>query len=282
MRALDSYAASLRARDAELRRTDALAMRDGRSSRSASARVAENRRSGGRGAGRRGGGGGLAWSPSASTLTNLRGWYRADLGITLVGADVDAWADQSGIGNHLTAPGAGNRPLYVASDATLGSRPVVETDGVAEYLTKAAFSWGAAFSAFTFSFIGYGVTHTSLDGYGGYLSGGGIRFRQNATTKMQTVTPDGGGSDSTTNDSVPSLWTLSWDGANAVFYRGGAQESTSADATASVADGAGFYVGAFSTFANARFAEMILMRAAITAPQLANLQAYKIARYGGT
>lgn len=67
------------------------------------------------------------YGPSAVEL-----WLRADLGITLNGGNVSAWADQSGsadnggAGSHHAVQGtAGNQPLYVASDATFAGQACI-------------------------------------------------------------------------------------------------------------------------------------------------------------
>ena len=52
-------------------------------------------------------------------------WLRGDLGITLNGNDVSAWADQSGNNNHATQSTAGNQPLYVSGAAAFANKPVV-------------------------------------------------------------------------------------------------------------------------------------------------------------
>lgn len=83
------------------------------------------------------------WSPAA--LTNIRGWYRADSGVSLVGADVDAWADQSSAAQNLTAAVAGVRPVFVASDASFNNQPSVRFQiAASEWLRNTAFNWGVA------------------------------------------------------------------------------------------------------------------------------------------
>jgi hypothetical protein len=59
-------------------------------------------------------GGAAAWSPLDLGST-LKLWLRGDLGITLNGGDVSAWADQSGNGQHFTQATGAQQPLYVAS-----------------------------------------------------------------------------------------------------------------------------------------------------------------------
>jgi hypothetical protein len=43
-------------------------------------------------------------------ISDLKVWLKGDSGITLVGGEVDVWADQSGNGNNVSAPAAINRP----------------------------------------------------------------------------------------------------------------------------------------------------------------------------
>lgn len=43
-------------------------------------------------------------------IGQLKGWFKGDAGLTLVGGEVDVWADQSGNGNNVSAPAAINRP----------------------------------------------------------------------------------------------------------------------------------------------------------------------------
>lgn len=51
-------------------------------------------------------------SPSflPSDLGNFEAWYRFNVGITVIGAGVDTWADQSGNGNDLVQPTDSFRP----------------------------------------------------------------------------------------------------------------------------------------------------------------------------
>jgi len=60
-------------------------------------------------------------------------WIRSDLGIT-IGTGVSAWADQTSNHRDFTQATGGSQPTYNASDATIGNRPSVATDGVAQFL----------------------------------------------------------------------------------------------------------------------------------------------------
>lgn len=52
----------------------------------------------------------LAPTFSPDQISQLKVWLKGDAGVTLVGGEVDVWADQSGNGNNVSAPAAINRP----------------------------------------------------------------------------------------------------------------------------------------------------------------------------
>jgi hypothetical protein len=69
---------------------------------------------------------------SLPQLPNFAAWYRADLGVTLNGSTVSAWADQSGSGDsnrNLAQATAGNQPTYVAADSTFNGQPTLSFGG---------------------------------------------------------------------------------------------------------------------------------------------------------
>jgi len=65
----------------------------------------------------------VAFSPAS--LSGLVLWLRADLGITLNGGNVSAWADQSGAGNTFNQPTASKQPVFNAVDANLNNQPSI-------------------------------------------------------------------------------------------------------------------------------------------------------------
>lgn len=78
--------------------------------------------------------GGLSTPPAFTPLSisNLRTWYAANLGVTLNGATVSQWDDQSGNGNHLSQSTAANQPLFSAN--TINTLPSIYFDGTNDYL----------------------------------------------------------------------------------------------------------------------------------------------------
>jgi hypothetical protein len=84
---------------------------------------------------------GGAFADTPRLIPNLGLWLEADVGITLVGGAVDAWADQSGNGRNFSAPALSNRPAY---SGTLNGLPVLTFDGSTDYLTGNAASLNIA------------------------------------------------------------------------------------------------------------------------------------------
>lgn len=77
--------------------------------------------------------------------SSVAAWYRADLGVTVSGGTVAAWADQSGNARHFEQATAGNRPAFTESNVAIRGRPSVDFDGVSDYLTHStAFSLGVS------------------------------------------------------------------------------------------------------------------------------------------
>lgn len=100
---------------------------------------------GGRSASRRGFGLGMPrrrglppWTPKRLG-SSLALWLRADLGVTLNGSTVSAWADQSGNSRTASQGTGGRQPTYVASVADLGGQPAFLYSAAAQtYLSTAA------------------------------------------------------------------------------------------------------------------------------------------------
>lgn len=83
------------------------------------------------------GGGGSPSLGVPDTIPDLFSWHRADLGITLNGSNVSAWADQATATVEDASQGvAGSQPPYVASDAGINNNAIIGPfDGSADHLT---------------------------------------------------------------------------------------------------------------------------------------------------
>lgn len=82
----------------------------------------------------------MAITPLSILGSAVVAWWRADLGITLNGSTVSAWADQSGNGFHLLQGTSGAQPTYSAASATYNNRPSLTFDGVDDQLQCASLA----------------------------------------------------------------------------------------------------------------------------------------------
>lgn len=67
-------------------------------------------------------------------IAGLVAWYRADLGITLNGSKVSAWADQSGNAHHLMQNVASKQPTFSATGSSGGLSGLI-FDGAATWMS---------------------------------------------------------------------------------------------------------------------------------------------------
>lgn len=244
-----------------------------------------------------GGGAGPLWTPAA--LTSLRLWLRSDLGIVLSGSDVDGWEDQSGNAFNLSALGASNRPLYIASGG-VGSRPAVHFDDVAtpEYLlqTVANFAWGGVAGPLTVAVVLQVTTHVAsgrVVAYhastgrpmwlGGAPSGTWSWWPCSATGNL-TTTPNFLTSPGTMVGVLEGLPSASDAVSYAAVIGAASLPEIDRDAQASVtgADGSKWAVGATpggGAAVRAKVAEIVVTRTAWDAPTRAQWLAYVNARY---
>jgi hypothetical protein len=93
-----------------------------------------------------------------SSLASCVWWLRADLGITLNGANVSGWADQSGVGDtnrNAVQATAASQPAYRASDAAYNNKPTLGTFNIgAAHTVLATGVWNANYAAFTIGCVG--------------------------------------------------------------------------------------------------------------------------------
>lgn len=85
-------------------------------------------------------GGAAPFTPAS--LSGLILWLRADMGITLAGAKVSAWADQSGNANDFAQGVDADRLTYTASDADFLGQPSLSGTSIAAGLTRSNFAQG--------------------------------------------------------------------------------------------------------------------------------------------
>jgi len=223
-------------------------------------------------------------------IPGVRGYYDAALGIVLVGADVTSWADQSGVGNHLTDQGvAARRPLFIAS--AINGQPAVQFNGVAEVLTRLTFSFGATSNPSSFvavyradaftnarNIIAYGAaTGRPLLATSGGPATALVGYFASAAVQSLGTTVQGGGNF--------FLVFGKWNGATQYTGSRGVVEDSDANAGAATADNLAMDVGASVTYGGyspQTLAELFIANANITQGDLDSYNVYKVSRYGGT
>lgn len=225
------------------------------------------------------------WSPRA--LSGLEAWYRADLGITLNGGTVSAWADQSGNSRHASNGTAAQQPTYVASVAGIGNRPALSFDG-GDVLATSAFDMPRAMTCFvvqgSLTARGMLVEHGNGDGFYMYADG-------NAAAAIFGAT---GAGFHRSFQSPPTTWAVansqiatSYNESAVPVLRTGrtALSTTSTDGVAQAAQtrSKAMTIGARTGPAlahNGQIAEVILYSRALTAGEIATVEGYLLARYG--
>lgn len=225
--------------------------------------------------------GGASFDPSQ--IPDLFAWYRGDLGITLNGADVSDWADQSGNSRDLSE--ATNQPLYTASDASFNNQPTLTFDGVNEKLGRLAFNLGASGTGFTLFVVADFQSNISDGNLAGYAANNvGIR---------QSVSPNffiqgrvaGTNVTSSVTESGPESYLLCLDdpGNRAELWVAGNLEVASDPFGSTIAASGDFYVGTngdATLFGNSAIAEVLLLNRPATSTEKQNLFAYATSRYG--
>lgn len=147
-------------------------------------------------------------------------FHRGDLGVTLNGANVSAWGDQSKLGRHLAQGAAGSQPPLTAN--AQNGYPSVDCDGVADFLTV-AFAQGAQFTLFLAVkniTIGAAAAHDWL--VDGGVLGRTILLQDSAPLFTMTA---GIGVTSPTRqaDGFYDFWTAQFNGATSFFRAHGNQ-----------------------------------------------------------
>lgn len=166
-------------------------------------------------------------------LQNLAAWYRFNTGITVTGAGVSQWDDQSGNGRHLLQGTDANRPSLESDGSILG-------DGVTQYLKAAAFTLVAPTTVYI---LAKPITWTADDRWfdGNTANSGSLQsflatpqIRLRATSGLSTISPplgsysivtsviNGASSSSTLNNVTPVTGDVGADnmGGFTLFARG--------------------------------------------------------------
>lgn len=231
------------------------------------------------------GGGAARWLPTQ--LSSLEAWYRGDMGVTLNGSTVSAWADQSGNGRHLSNGTAAQQPTYVASSAGIGSRPALSFDG-GDILSSSAFNLPRACSAFvvcgTLTSRGMVLEHGSGDGFYMYAAGNaaaavfgatGLGYHRAFQSPVSTWMPANSHNAMIYDEISPPVLRSSDGLITPTSTDGGAQASQVRSKALNVGARSGL-----SLAHTGQIAEVVLYSRALTAGEIAAVELYLSNRYG--
>jgi hypothetical protein len=222
------------------------------------------------------------WAP-----TNIAGavlWLRADLGITLNGADVSAWADQSASNVDALQGTAADQPLYRATGWSNGL-PTVDFD-------RANTEWMqidslAAFGSHTcFAVIDQRSETTTLQGLLVDNGGGEGIYAVGDIARMSYV--DVGAWDNASAAAIAGqqqlMWSADQSGNVEAFRRNRASLGTGIYTAADNVWGPTLFLGKYSSglqhHLDAEVAEIILYNRVLTAAEITQVEAYLGGRYG--
>ncbi len=214
----------------------------------------------------------------AAIAAGLTPWYKADALVLNNNDPVATWIDSSSGGNDATQGTAGKKPLYKTS--VLNSKPVVRFDGVDDFLRTAAF--GSPFAQPNTIFL---VGKKNGTGTQAYFDG--ITSHRNAIFNFPDGTLDlfaGGGADTvagTITNAVFMLLTAQFNGASSFGRTNGSANTVvnpgTNDLTLATL-GADFNATPGNTL-NGDIAEVLVYNAALTAPQITQVETYLNAKW---
>lgn len=162
--------------------------------------------------------------------------------VTLNGADVSNWGDQSGNGNDPLQGTAANQPLFNASDSDFNGEPSLSFDGVSEFLQSAGFAGGAISQPNTiFIVYKFGDNVSAQVLYDGIADPGRNSFVISGT---QGIIHGGADRDIHTEDTDPHISLNLFNKASSDSFYDGAQ--TTPSDTIGVEDMGGLTLAAFN------------------------------------
>jgi hypothetical protein len=237
------------------------------------------------GAGYRGLGGSSAGYNPLTQLGTLGALWDFSLGVTTVSGGVDSILDQTGRGNTLTAPAAGNRPAYSAADADFNSQPTGTGDGTDDGVRKAAISLGSAFAPGTVILVCKAVTSTSGDAYFSMGVNSTIIRENGAGGQLEVIQGTGSDLTVTTFQARAHALAVVFNGSTSQIYIDGAAEGAAVAYTGTTADGVS--IGLFSRSdntaiapANVKIAFAAVSMTALSVAQIAAFGTYSRTRFG--
>ncbi len=214
-------------------------------------------------------------------------WLKADAGVTLSGANVTSWADQSGNGNNATAAGS-YRPTFVSTDAQFNNKPSILFDGVGNSFVIPSINFNinsnnSIFVAFRVS-DGAGGTFLTQGGAGNYI----LAITDNQFNISNSNT-DGIMLAGFVLDNTKNIASATNNNYNFTLYQNGSQVGDTTFYNDFANDGTKMFIGgdssdvnseqASSYWLNGKIAEIIVYNRAVTTPERQKVEAYLMDKY---
>jgi hypothetical protein len=214
-----------------------------------------------------------AWSPLS--LTALLGWWKSDVGTTVV-TGVSQWNDQSGNGNHMLQATGIRQPALVPG--VLNGLPAIVFDGVDDYL-RAAF---ALIQPCTIFIVLSQITWTANDSiHDGAAVANTMRLHQTPAGVSPQLTMRAASALAANSDlplNTYGLVTEIFNGASSVMQ---VNNAAALAGNVGAGDGAGITLGSAANLtghSNVGVVEAMIMGAPATAAERANVRAYVTGR----
>lgn len=205
-------------------------------------------------------------------------WLRADLGVTIA-TGVNAWADQSGVGNNVTQGTGSKQPTVNTADAAYNGKDTFSFASASAQCLQGTFV-SSITQPFTLFLVGQNGRSGSQSYFDGSTVGGRCECYNDATTdKVYAGSAFVSAADNSTS---PRIMTYEMNGASSKIY---ISSNTAAVTGNPGTDGlAGATIGAAYDKANdvlnGKIAEVILYTGALSAANQDMVRAYLSARYG--
>lgn len=218
---------------------------------------------------------GPAWTPAS--LSPLA-WWRADLGVTITGAGASQWSDQSGNGYHWLQADNTYRPALDAT-AINGLPALTFQASVVDHMGLAGITVPGDFTVWAMLKATNGVTANAALIFN---VGGTPTVLANDSGDRPSLYYAGNRNPGATAITDGTWRSMRWMRDNTslyIAYGSGADQTISSGGFGS--SGAWTYLatGGGESF-DGQIAELLITSAALTAPQIASLNAYRLARYG--
>lgn len=221
-------------------------------------------------------------------------WLRADLGITLNGSTVSAWADQSGNALDVSQATAANQPLYVAS--WKNSKPAMTFDATNDVLTRST-GFFAAGTALTIFAVGSMTADPDTVDAGSNntpwwciqsIAGNDACYitRFNGASRFVAWTGGSGptisGNFGISTNPAYLCWATDGNGgaANLVFRANGVAKTTSGGLADTTSASLTMLVGNGTAFSGKTIGEIIVYASFLTGPQIAAVESYITSFWG--